>query len=306
MRAKALSVLVLIGLFAAMAPAPARAQVPPSLTGEQLLGLQGNGSASCDPSGISTISYQTQGAAFGPYSGTFTEQGTVVIAGGMVTGVDASFAIDSPAGQVVGTKTLRLGETGGCINNPPESPSSTKVFAGNATLTYQATITTPIGTFGDSGRAFFGISGQCLVNETNCIVQTSENFTSESDVLPVDSTGKATGGGQIGPPLAGGTNVRFGFEAKRTADPTRLQGRCVVIDPASDVQVRCLDVTTYHQIGSTATWTGTATVEGDLEEYRIVVQDNGEPNQGIDTFSIKTDSFAAAGNVTRGNVQLHD
>lgn len=41
------------------------------------------------------------------------------------------------------------------------------------------------------------------------------------------------------------------------------------------------------------------------EHYRITVQDNGEPNQGIDTFAIKTDSYEAAGNVAHGNVQLH-
>lgn len=49
----------------------------------------------------------------------------------------------------------------------------------------------------------------------------------------------------------------------------------------------------------------TAEVNGVEEDYRITVQDNGEPNQGLDTFSITTESYEAAGNVEHGNVQLH-
>jgi hypothetical protein len=65
-------------------------------------------------------------------------------------------------------------------------------------------------------------------------------------------------------------------------------------------------VTDYQQVGNTATWEGEAEVNGVREDYRITVTDNGEPNQGIDTFSITTDSgYEAAGNVERGNVQLH-
>ena len=44
-------------------------------------------------------------------------------------------------------------------------------------------------------------------------------------------------------------------------------------------------------------------MNGNVESYRITVQDNGEPNQGLDTFAIKTDSYERAGSVERGNVQ---
>jgi hypothetical protein len=48
-----------------------------------------------------------------------------------------------------------------------------------------------------------------------------------------------------------------------------------------------------------------ATSSSVREHYRITVQDNGEPNQGLDTFAIDTESYDAAGPVQHGNVQLH-
>jgi len=44
---------------------------------------------------------------------------------------------------------------------------------------------------------------------------------------------------------------------------------------------------------------------GFFQEYFSLSTGVGEPNQGIDTLSIKTDSYEAAGNVQHGNVQLH-
>ena len=84
-----------------------------------------------------------------------------------------------------------------------------------------------------------------------------------------------------------------------------MQGRCLVLDQAGETQVKCLDVKNYGQLGSMATWEGTAEVNGDREDYRITVQDNGEPNQGLDTFAIETETYGAAGPVEHGNVQLH-
>ncbi|MBA2359399.1 MAG: hypothetical protein H0V79_00445 [Actinobacteria bacterium] len=99
--------------------------------------------------------------------------------------------------------------------------------------------------------------------------------------------------------------VSFGFNVRKDETETRLKGSCNVVDHATGTHVKCLTVTDYQQIGNTATWKGTAEVNGVVENYRITVQDNGEPNQGLDTFSIKTDSYEAAGNVQHGNVQLH-
>jgi hypothetical protein len=99
--------------------------------------------------------------------------------------------------------------------------------------------------------------------------------------------------------------VTFGFNVRRDENETRLKGTCNVLDHATNTHVKCLTVTDYHQIGNTATWEGTAEVDGVEEEYRITVQDNGEPNQGLDTFMIETESYRAAGTVERGNVQVH-
>jgi hypothetical protein len=41
------------------------------------------------------------------------------------------------------------------------------------------------------------------------------------------------------------------------------------------------------------------------EDYGITVQDNGEPNRGVDMFTIVTDTYEAGGNVLHGNVELH-
>jgi hypothetical protein len=78
-----------------------------------------------------------------------------------------------------------------------------------------------------------------------------------------------------------------------------------VNDADATTRVKCLTVTSYQQVANTATWEGTAEVNGVREPYRITVQDNGEPNQGIDIFSIRTATYEAGGNVQHGNVQLH-
>jgi hypothetical protein len=57
------------------------------------------------------ITYQASGTATGNYSGTFTETGTITLgpedasARQNVTAAAISFSVDSPAGQVTGTKT---------------------------------------------------------------------------------------------------------------------------------------------------------------------------------------------------------
>jgi hypothetical protein len=110
----ALAALALSGIATA-APAV------PSLEGETLVltGAEFNRAATCDPSGSSTIPFHWTGFAFGPYPGTFIEDGVVTIgpqtsfgagrfgfALGEVTQFDVQFRIDSPAGTVTGSKHL--------------------------------------------------------------------------------------------------------------------------------------------------------------------------------------------------------
>ena len=132
-----------------------------------------------------------------------------------------------------------------------------------------------------------------------------EEFTRSDGVLPIVTSGRATGGGQI---VDGRSQEHVSFAFAVNAVPEardREQGRCVVVDQATGTQVKCLDVTSYQQIGNTATWQGPALVNGVAQTYTITVQDNGEPNAGADTFAIATPTYRAAGAVARGNVQLH-
>jgi hypothetical protein len=78
-----------------------------------------------------------------------------------------------------------------------------------------------------------------------------------------------------------------------------------VLDHATGTHVKCLNVTDYQQIGNTASWEGTAKVNGVVEDYAITVQDKGEPNQGVDMFRIETETYdVPLSPVTHGNVQL--
>lgn len=280
----------------AVAAAPAGAQVK-SLLGEHLMGAHARASATCDPLATSTITFSADGPAFGPYTGSFVESGTIELSGLTVVRFESTFTIQAETGEVVtGTKTLVSGSgTAFC------SETATDVVA---VVNYEARIQTTTGsTFRDRGQATADLRVTCepLVS---CFGTASETFIWSEELLPVFTSGKATGGGQLFDATRE-EHVTFGFEVKSTEDPNRLQGRCLVLEQAGDTKVKCLDVRNYAQIGNMATWEGTAEVNGVREEYRITVQDNGEPNQGLDTFSIVTESYEAAGNVTHGNVQLH-
>jgi hypothetical protein len=320
-----------MALVAALVPSAALAALP-SLTGELLTPTElVQETHSCDPNGTSTISYSVSGVAFGPYPGTFSESGTVSIgspqnlpvvlpgslivnAAGPVTGFQARFTIDSPLGTVAGTKTLPVpdpADQGSCLIAPtaiadvgfgPEPCAEVdNAPARIPTARYDATITTATETQHDSGGSivfvehFKGTCPQFSTDETSF----QEEFYA---VEPVNTPGHATGSGTIG--TAPMSNVTFGFDVDSTGDA--FTGSCTVWDHDNGTKVQCLDVTGFAEIGNTVTFTGDALVDGTPTRYRIVTQDNSEPNQGTDTFSIETDSgFSAGGPVTSGNVQVH-
>jgi hypothetical protein len=234
---------------------------------------------------------------------------TVVFPGnvqGVVTNWQENFTIDSVVGQVSGTKMLTSSVLAQCARL--DEVGFTNQEQAVAQLSYVATIRTAEGTFTDRGDATGATFKACsgLIRPT-CIREDEsvfEQFNRSTGVLPLDTSGKATGGGQIGDITSLG-QVTFGFEVKRTEHRDRLQGRCLVNDPTEETRVKCLTVTSYQQVANTATWEGSAEVNGVREDYRITVQDNGEPNRGIDVFSIETETYEAAGNVERGNIQLH-
>src|SRR5256714_9908597 len=113
---------VFLGVILVSAPGAMAQTAPPlRLTGETLSSAGASTfttSASCNPNGTSTFSYHTSGIATAPYTGTYTETGTVTVGpqpirpntfsapGGVVTSWTASFTITSPTRNVTGTTTL--------------------------------------------------------------------------------------------------------------------------------------------------------------------------------------------------------
>jgi hypothetical protein len=329
LRKSLVSTLVALAAFLVIA-APAQAQaLPPSLQGELFTALEGtssgpigsiemnDGCMGASAGETYTVTYTATGVAGPPYPGTFTESGTVTVLLDEISNVPsvlswtASFTIDSPVGDVTGTKTLNDPELLAiCFGNPGFFYQS---YA-EAVLDYEATIKPPGGgTFHDAGSADVVVThsicaalpiGLCLEARETEFFQ--ELFLLSTGVLPLDTSGKATGGGLV----ISGSNpferVTFGFNVRKSEDESRLHGTCNVLDHATLTHVKCLTVTHYQQIGNTATWEGTAEVDGVEEDYRITVQDNGEPNQGIDMFSLDTESYdVPLSPVTHGNVQLH-
>jgi hypothetical protein len=185
-------VAVAIALLAGSQGGAARADTatPPTLQGELLTttGELFDRGASCNPNGTTTQAFHWTGFATGPYTGTFTEDGTLTI--GPQTGVgagrfgfqlgpvltfDATFTIDSPTGTVTGTKHLiapvssspfplvqdarYADNTGMCTTFTGASVLGLDNASGFAidargTLHYDASITTDTGTSQDHGLAF--------------------------------------------------------------------------------------------------------------------------------------------------------
>lgn len=313
-----LGALTAVTLGVAGAPSATAADLPPTLMGEQLNDPTPTLTVDCHPDGTSTISFEAEGVATGPYPGSFTETGTATIGPqpldpdgfnrrGPLIDFEATFAIDSSVGQVVGTKKF-TGYTdpgtqvavGQCYSTTPNGVGYFRTAIARYTVGYEATITTGDGRFVDRGVVPL-FATQYQTNDRNEVTfqEFIENFESQLDAVePGNSPGHATGGGQI----AG--DVTFGFTAKN--DGKGPKGNCNVNDRARRVKVGCTSVTSYGQSGNQARFGGSATVNGTPTTYEIVVQDNGEPGAGNDQFSITTaGGYSAGGPLTQGNVQVH-
>jgi hypothetical protein len=121
---------------------------------------------------------------------------------------------------------------------------------------------------------------------------------------PVCVSGKTTGGGEIatvsGPP--GFAN--FGFNAQ-TSGPS---GQFEYVNHAKGLNVHGT-VTSICVNGNNATFSGTCTANGATPcSFTVTVQDNGEPGNGVDTFTINvtgTVMESQTGIIARGNIQVH-
>jgi len=161
--------------------APASFGQAVSLDGESLestLAIPGQettfGNFVCDKAGSTTVSFTTQGSAFGPYSGTFVESGTFTIGPqtdtsidtrgvGTITAFQATFTINSqfPVGSVTGTKQLSptapttpsLAAFGSCDPNGSSPPNDMVAAISNPHLVYSAQINATTGSRTDSGTS---------------------------------------------------------------------------------------------------------------------------------------------------------
>ena len=245
------------------------------------------------------LGFGVRGTAAGPYPGEFFETGTIFFdpATGRITGGEIEFTIYTPTQKTVtGTKTPKDGLVQ-CTSDPKANIFTFSVTVPN--LSYSANLLAELSS--DEGRATLDFSGsrETSGKETVIRVQFTEIFHSSNFV---QTPGKVTGGGTI--VQEGSKNgLTFGFNAQNNND--QMKGSGTIIDHNAGVRVKILDVATFGVVGSHATFTGRAEVNGVQESYRIEVDDISEPGSGFDSFKIVTDSYAGGGTITGGNIQIH-
>ncbi|HEU0235887.1 MAG TPA: post-COAP-1 domain-containing protein [Candidatus Limnocylindrales bacterium] len=299
------------------------ASPPPTLTGEFLSAFPDaipsssvDIVASCDPGGSSTISWSASGDAFGPYPGTFIETGSATVGPqtapafvnglqlGFLVSVEAFFTIDSPTGQVIGSKRLTSASSsdlGGCRNLDGYVLPSGGVASGTfrrvlaQSMSYEALVITSDGAYLDSGSAgtlleHFDGTGIAEIDAVQ------EGLTSTQSTV-IDATGgRATGGGRVG-------DVTFGFTAMK--DKSGPKGRCAVVDVPAGAIVKCLDVLYISVADGRATIYGNAVFGETPVRYRMEVTDVTESGAGADGWTIRlSNGYAAGGILTEGNVQV--
>jgi hypothetical protein len=174
---------VLLGAFAPASFAQAASLTGESLESDPVLGGGQTtfGSFTCNKDGSTTIPFQTTGIALGPYTGTFTETGSITIGPQTNTGInslgvgaildfDATFTIlsDFPSGTVTGTKTLAAnapteptlaGGFGRCDPDGSSPPDEVFAIVSNPFVEYEAQINAVTGSRTDSG------TGSVLIQE---------------------------------------------------------------------------------------------------------------------------------------------
>jgi hypothetical protein len=320
--------VLFVAIFAAGSialPLTARAStLPPTLTGEFLSALVGSVPASvdivadCNPTGTSTVAWSATGQAFGPYAGTFVETGSATVgaqdgSAGYVNGIaltsqlsiDVFFSIDSPTGQVIGSKhltTTTAFKQGACRDLdhfllPDGSTTVTGTFRRIVGQygSYDAIIVANDAAYVDSGAAdvfleHFAGTGMAEIDSVQ------ESFNSALSGVTPASGGRATGGGRVG-------DVTFGFTA--LSDKSGPKGRCAIVDASADVMVKCTDVALVAVVGNKATVTGHALFNDVAVTYRMVVIDVAESGAGADSWSISlSNGYTAGGTLTEGNVQV--
>ncbi|HZB22493.1 MAG TPA: post-COAP-1 domain-containing protein [Gaiellaceae bacterium] len=119
------------------------------------------------------------------------------------------------------------------------------------------------------------------------------------DATPGSTPGKVTGGGWI-------TDAKnsFGFNARYVAGMATPDGHVTYHDKAATLKLESTSITLVQVSGTHAVIEGTGEVNGVHVEWRIEVDDVGEPGRN-DTFRISWAGYSAGGVLNGGNVQIH-
>ena len=280
--------------------------IPPTLSGEHLSGVP-QVTYHCDLGDTSTISYTVSGIAVGPYTGTFTESGVATIGpqpfpGNAVSVLtfEASFVIDSPTGQVTGTKQLTA--PGNFSNNAGFCVDFLRSFG--VTTTYNARIHTADGTFADHGQTIVAVNEGQQYPEA----QFNEYFVlsdlTEPVLVPMEAA-KVSGGGSLV-----GTPANTGFVVQRKIANGPVSGEWQFVNKTTGDIVHSLSITDLEVSGNTATFSGSCRNENAPDgapcSFRVTVTDNGEGAQAPpDTVTVAGTGFAGGSGTLNGNIQIH-
>jgi hypothetical protein len=112
-----------------------------------------------------------------------------------------------------------------------------------------------------------------------------------------------TGGGEINETSPSGFG-NFGFNAQTKG--SGISGQLEYQNHASNVNVHSTSITSLCVTGNSATFSGTCTKNNTSCTFKVEIQDNGEPGDGVDRFTISVNGGPAEGGViTKGNIQVH-
>jgi hypothetical protein len=118
------------------------------------------------------------------------------------------------------------------------------------------------------------------------------------DPTPGSTPGKVTGGGWVGEEKS-----VFGFNVQYTTGMSAPTGQVTFRDRGADLELRSMQITSVIVAGTHATILGKGSVNGTTVEFRIEVDDLGEPGRS-DTFLISWLGYSKGGRLNGGNIQI--
>jgi hypothetical protein len=155
-------------------------------------------------------------------------------------------------------------------------------------LTFAYTNANPILADADATRTFDYVLGKTAL-PSNC---------------PLGTTCKVTGGGFI---FVDAQQDKGSFNLEVKVDTAgHIGGKAAYRDSAGGVDFRTSLITSATFNGQTVSFKGTGTNNNIATSFTIIVQDNGEPGAGKDTFAITLGTgYSKAGTLQGGNIQVH-